>query len=187
MRSKFTVCALVLSVFVSISGCTSPLQWWRNGAKVGPEYCRPHADVAPEWRDAGSPELNTTVSQDPCWWATFNDPVLNDLIATLHRQNLTLKTAAMRICEARAIRGVAVGNIFPQQQSFDGAYSRTEMSENTQFGSAGFLDLFSSDWTLGVGMAWELDFWGRFRRLVTSADANLESNIYTYDHAMVLL
>lgn len=187
MRGRFIICVLFLGIFISLPGCTSLSQWWRNGAKVGPEYSRPQADVSPEWKETGSPELKTGVSEEPCWWAKFNDPVLNDLVATLHRQNLTLKTAAMRICEAKAIRGVAVGNLFPQQQSIDSAYSRSGMSKNTQFGSAGFLDRFTNDWTLGVGIAWELDFWGRFRRLVASADANLEATIYTYDNAMVLL
>ena len=187
MRGRWIVGALILGIFVTSTGCTSFSQWWHNGAKVGPEYCRPGADVSPEWRETGSPELKTGVSEEPCWWAKFNDPVLNDLIATLHRQNLTLKTAAMRICEARAIRGIAVGNLFPQQQSMDGAYDRSAMSKNTQFGSTGFLDLFTSDWTLGFGMAWELDFWGKYRRMVTSADDNLEATIYTYDNAMVLL
>lgn len=187
MRGKFIVTILFLGFFVSLTGCTSLPEWWENGAKVGPEYCRPHADVSPEWRETGSPELNTSLSEEPCWWAKFNDPILNDLIATLHRQNLTLKTAAMRICEAKAIRGVAVGNLFPQQQSFDSAYTRNGMSKNSQFGSSGFLRRFSSDWSVGFGIAWELDFWGRFRRLVESADANLEASIYSYDNAMVLL
>lgn len=188
MRGKSLLLGVTLLGILTFSpGCTSLSQWWKNGAKVGPQYCRPQADVAPEWRETGSPELKTSASEDPCWWSKFNDPVLNDLIATLHRQNLTLKTAAMRVCEARAIRGIAVGNLFPQQQAIDGSYTRSGMSKNSQFGSSGFLERFTSDWSVGFGVAWELDFWGRFRRIVEAADANLEASIYTYDNAMVLL
>ena len=43
------------------------------------------------------------------------------------------------------------------------------------------------EWTLGTGLAWELDFWGRFRRAIESADATLDAAVYNYDDVLVLL
>ncbi len=44
-----------------------------------------------------------------------------------------------------------------------------------------------SQWTLGASLAWELDFWGRFRRAIEAADANLDASVENYDDVLVLL
>src|SRR5262249_17321690 len=113
------------------SGCitTGPLEWVRNGFKVGPNYCKPPAPVAPEWIEADPPGVQNRTLED--WWAVFEDPVLNSLIATAYRQNLNLQVAGTRVLEARAQQAIAVGNIFPQTQQAVGAYSREGISHNT--------------------------------------------------------
>ncbi len=76
--------------------------WAHNEFKVGPEYCRPRASVADFWIDAGDVHLVETVSSDPQWWSTLNDPVLDRLIQNAYGQNLSLREAGWRVMQARA-------------------------------------------------------------------------------------
>ncbi len=172
-------------VLMLLAGCTSTREYLANGFKVGPNYCRPGAPVSQQWIDAEQAHLNTSRAGDPLWWRTFNDPVLDALVATAYEENLTLRIAGLRILEARAQRGIAAGNLLPQQQQATGDYTRVGTSGNSRFGA-----LFSSEydaWTVGGNLAWELDFWGRFRRAVEAADANLDATVEDYDDVLVIL
>ena len=84
-----------------VSGCvtTGPLDWVRNGFKVGPNYARPPAPVADEWIEAKNPNVQNRHLQD--WWTVFQDPTLNSLIDTSYDQNLTLRVAGTRVLQAR--------------------------------------------------------------------------------------
>jgi len=117
----------------------------------------------------------------------FNDPVLNRLVYTAYQQNLPLKIAGLRILEARAQRGIAAGSLFPQQQRMTGAFSRNKFSDKMYpFGSFPGNREYD-DWVTGFDMAWELDIWGRIRRGIESADANLNAQIENYDDVLVIL
>lgn len=181
---------LAATILISFTGCTSIRQWHANGFKVGPSYHNPGAEIAPNWLEAEDFSTDSDPEQLAYWWREFNDPTLDQLLDTVHRQNLTLKGAGFRIQEARAIRGIVGGNLFPQQQEMAGAYTRTETSDNTQFGEmmlAAGNSPFQNSWLLGFNTAWELDFWGRFRRAIEAADANLCAQVHEYDNILVLL
>ncbi len=165
-------------------GCTSWNEYFHNGFKVGPNYCRPVTPVADHWIDDRDPNVGSEAASDAAWWQTFSDPVLDSLVQTAYRQNLTLRIAGWRITEARASRDIAVGNLFPQTQQAYGDYARTNVSKNSP--NAAPLYHFDES-TLGANLAWELDFWGRFRRAVESADAKLDASIENYDDVLVLL
>jgi NodT family efflux transporter outer membrane factor (OMF) lipoprotein len=91
-------------------------------------------------------------------------------------QNLTLREAGFRILAARAQFGFAIGNMFPQYQAAEGGYRRFGIGDN-----------FFDQWSSGFSLAWELDFWGRFRRAVLSAEATLDATIEDYDAVLVTL
>ncbi|WP_218932293.1 efflux transporter outer membrane subunit [Adhaeretor mobilis] len=169
------VCLTLLSV-----GCTSPREWIANGFKVGPEYCTPCVEVAEDWIDADDRRILSDPVDHAAWWTSFNDPVLNQLVAEAYRQNLTLREAGERISEARALRAITVGNVFPQQQDVSASYSHN-LPTGTGF------DRHFSTWTSSFNLAWELDFWGRYRRAVDAADADLESTVYDYGDVVVTL
>ena len=156
----------------------------RNGFKVGPNYSRPAASVADRWIDANDPNVRSVPANDAAWWRTFHDPVLDSLVQTAYRQNLTLRVAGLRILEARAQRAIAAGELFPQSQQAFGDYVRTGLSKKVSNAPP---TRFFDEWTTGAGLAWELDFWGRFRRAIEAADANLDAQIENYDDALVLL
>jgi len=169
---------------VSLTGCTGWREYVANGFKVGPNYCRPAAAVADHWIDSGDPSISSKLADDAAWWRVFGDPVLDSLVQAAYRQNLTLRAAGLRILEARAQRNVAAGELFPQSQQAFGTYTRTGTSrEVTNPLPVRFFD----EWTAGASLAWELDFWGRFRRNIEAADANLDASIEDYDNALVLL
>ncbi len=176
---------LVAVVILSATGCTSLHDYVHNGFKVGPNYCQPAAPVAEHWID----QADFPQTQNPeilaCWWKVFNDPKLNDLVWCAYRQNLTLKEAGFRILQARAQRGIAVGNLFPQTQDMTGSYQRlgVPVDPSVPITSPRFYD----QWSYGFNLSWELDFWGRFRRAVLAADANLQASCYGYDAVLVTL
>jgi len=118
------------------------------------------------------------------WWTHFDDPVLTQLIEHALAQNLTLRQAGLRVLRARALRGVAVGEIFPQTQIATGEVGNNRLSANSPEGQG---DRAFSNYGLGLQAAWELDFWGRFRRAIESAAASLDASLADYDAALVLL
>jgi len=158
-----------------------------NGFKVGPNYYRPSAPVADQWIDADNPQVKSEATDYSYWWTVFNDPVMDELVYTAYQQNLPLKIAGLRILEARALRGMAAGSLFPQQQRMTGAFSRNKFSDN-MYPFGGFPgNREYDDWVTGFDMAWEVDIWGRIRRAVEAADANVNAQIENYDDVLVIL
>ena len=73
-----------------------------NGFKVGPNYCPPCGRCPITGSTTSDPNVSSEPPNDAAWWRTFNDPVLDCLVQTAYRQNLTLRMAGCRILEARA-------------------------------------------------------------------------------------
>jgi NodT family efflux transporter outer membrane factor (OMF) lipoprotein len=177
-----------LAAVVSLNGgciTTGPLEYIRNGFKVGPNYAKPPAPVADQWILANNPNVQNRQLQ--AWWSVFDDPTLNSMIGTAYSQNLTLRVVGMRVLQARAQQAIALGNFFPQTQQATGQYSRVGLSQNAANFFPSFESAHYSDWQGGFNMSWELDFWGRFRRAIESADASLDSSVENYDAALVTL
>src|SRR5215467_14544578 len=86
------VCLVALTALV-LGGCTPLEEYIHNGFKVGPNYRRPPALVAPNWIDAGDERVRSESDDLSRWWTVFNDPVLNWLVCNAYRQNLTLRQA----------------------------------------------------------------------------------------------
>src|SRR6202042_349674 len=93
----------------------------------------------------------------------------------------TLIGAGTRVLEAAGSLGVAIGELYPQTQ---------QIGANVGYNQASQVDPTSNPLhqlenylraSLGPQLAWELDFWGKFRRGVESADASYLASIATYD------
>ena len=146
------------------------------------------------------------------WWSVFKDPVLDRLVDDAQRQNLDLQTAALRIEEARAQRGSAAAEGRPsvsgmgvggrQRSSQNGLTSALSGGASQQGASSGgasgssgssgssaaaapspYSDLFQ----VGFDATWELDLWGKARRGVEAADANIVSAEQARGDAMISL
>jgi len=172
---------------MSSIGLMAPMLLCLNSCfKVGPNFHPPNPPAKSEWIDDGNDRLKTTEENLCNWWNTFKDPILNRLICIAYRQNLSLKVACFRMMEARARLGIAIGEFFPQQQQAFGSATRSKLSES-QANIGPMPDLYFQDYQLGLQVAWELDFWGRYRRAIESEDAVLKSTIAGYDDVLVLL
>jgi NodT family efflux transporter outer membrane factor (OMF) lipoprotein len=165
---------------VLVAGCTGPRAWIANGFKVGPEYCPPAVRIAEDWIDSDDQRVLDEPVDHVAWWAQFNDPMLNELVAEAYGQNLTLREAGSRIYEARMLRAIAAGDVAPQAQSLSGGYSYNQAV------GAGPGRRFSL-WNGSFSYAWELDFWGRYRRAVAAADADLDAAVFDYGDVVVTL
>jgi NodT family efflux transporter outer membrane factor (OMF) lipoprotein len=165
-------------LLISLSACTM----------VGPDFVQPTADVSQQWVEADDERVRTEPPQYKNWWQVFNDPVLDNLIKTAYEQNLPLRIAGVRVFEARALLGIAIGEWYPQVQQGFGSAIYNRVSENAPSASQsvdGDYSFWQAD--IGIGASWELDFWGKFRRAIESADANFLSSIAAYDDVLVSL
>lgn len=155
-------------------------------APVGPDFTAPVSGAGEEWvipdREAFLFQPQDTIE----WWTVFNDPVLDNLVDLAHKQNNNIRLAGLRVIEARAVLGIATGNKYPQSQAMLGDATALQVSQGNANTAAG-PDLNYTQYNLSAGAAWEIDFWGRFRRGIESADANLLASIASYDDTLVLL
>jgi NodT family efflux transporter outer membrane factor (OMF) lipoprotein len=166
-----------LIVALSSAGCTM----------VGPDYVRPPAPTTANWMETNEPAVKHEPAEVSTWWTVFNDPVLNTLVETAYRQNPSLRTAGVRVLEAQARRGIAIGQLFPQQQEAFGDATTNELSEHRANRNAPGLTRKFDDWQVGFDATWELDVWGRFRHGIESADAELLASVANYDDVLVSL
>jgi outer membrane protein TolC len=153
------------------------------GCVVGPDFVPPHPPVAETWHQATTEVTTDEPVDHGAWWEGFDDEVLNTLVETAYRENLTLQVAAIRVLEARARLGVVRGLRGPQQQELAGQAVRVQLSENAP--NAALLDRSFWSHQLGFDAAWELDFWGRYRRGVEAAGAGYLATIAGYEAALV--
>ncbi|HEY1786039.1 MAG TPA: efflux transporter outer membrane subunit [Pirellulales bacterium] len=173
-------------VLAGSSGCTTFKEYVHNGFKVGPNYQRPAAPVATEWINGDDQRIRKQDDDLAHWWSVLNDPALDALVADAYRQNLTLRDAGFRVLQARAMLGISIGNFFPQTQNVYGDSLREAYSQKAA--NRSFLSKrFFNQRDLGFNLAWELDFWGRFRRAIEAADANLNASVENYDAVLVTL
>jgi NodT family efflux transporter outer membrane factor (OMF) lipoprotein len=125
--------------------------------------------------------METSASELVEWWRVFDDPVLNGLVETARKTNNSLEIAGLRVLEARAQLGIATGSLYPQTQVAAGDATWVSPADNT--GASESFTQYSFDATV----AWEIDFWGRFRRGIEAADAAYLASVAAYEQAQVLL
>ncbi len=176
--NRLTRTLTTLAIVSSIAGC-----------KVGPNYKRPVIDTPASYRGALAPDIATTATTaTPLgaqkWNAVFTDPVLQQLIAEALKNNYDVKIAADRVLEEQAQLGIAKAGQYPTLSvgatydalglpssllnSFNNNSSSSKSSNsNTQ------TNFFSGGLTASV--AWNLDFWGYYRRQTEAARASLRA------------
>jgi NodT family efflux transporter outer membrane factor (OMF) lipoprotein len=165
---------LLLCVVFALNGCT-----------VGPDFVRPEARLNENWKEKNDSRVKTQAEVGQEWWKGFQDPVLDKLVQLAYQQNLPLQIAGLRILEARARLGIALGLQYPQQQETFGNATKVGLSQNAP--NNFIADRYFWNYQLGFDAVWELDFWGRFRRGVEAAQADWLASAADYDSALVSL
>lgn len=181
-----------------------------GGCAAGPDFKRPSPPVPEHWPSLGAGSRPDDRARDSAieerdadlrrWWNDFNDPTLASLIERALAANLDLRVAVLRIEESRAQRAVTAASLWPSL-SANASYTRTRLSETTPTGA-----VFTSfdhvsipgvagisipnpynQYQLGAQASWELDLFGRVRRSVEAADANLAASVEDQHAATVSL
>lgn len=173
MRLIFTFLPVVGVLL--LSGCKSL-------PSVGPDYEKPETELPDAWYDAVQQDLQTGEPDLETWWNVFGDETLNSLISRATTNNFDLKVAVARIEQAAALRGVSASRWYPEIAA-DASASTVQITEAEAAGGDRQGELYNA----GLGMAWELDLWGRVRRSVESADASLQATVENYRDILVVL
>jgi multidrug efflux system outer membrane protein len=155
-----------------MNSCTIPYQRWIplavafilvTGCAVGPDFKDPVVAAPDAYRTQVMPP---EAIDDLRWWASFDDPLLYDLVTTALENNRDIKIAVSRIEQARATVGFTRADQYPRVDGEAGA-----QIGNFNGGSR------SPDTTSTVYLAaplnWEIDFWGKFKRSTEAARADL--------------
>jgi NodT family efflux transporter outer membrane factor (OMF) lipoprotein len=154
---------------------------------LGPDYREPDVAWLRDWQpdlygEAGEP---ASVDDLGFWWSVFEEPALDALIATARQENLDMRIAGLRILESRAALGIADSARFPQLQQVNGAATYVDLEQHGGESLDRKQNLTSYQAAFNIG--WELDFWGRFRRGIESADAAFFASIARQQDLQVLL
>ncbi len=170
---------LLLLLVLQQSACTT----------LGPDYQEPKVAWLESWKSSLYGQAVTPAERNDAdlrfWWRLFNDETLNRLIETLRQENLSLRIAGLRILESRAQLGIADSTRYPQLQQLGGAV--TYINSRDQGGALPDSSQSFVSYQAGFNLAWELDFWGRFRRGIESADAAYFASISNQQEVQVLL
>jgi len=158
MRTVITTSVAIAMMAGMLAGCA-----------VGPDYKRPSVATPETFRD--QPTVEAASLADLPWWEVFGDPTLKQLVQEALASNYNLQIAAARVQEARAQVGVARSKFFP-------SIGYTGLAQRSRGGTQALLgltpDVQANNLFVGALYAsWELDIWGRIRRLDESAVAQL--------------
>ena len=161
MNNTKLALAFFLLLVTFFSACT----------KLGPDYAHHNKQSLPKAWDTNSTQSESTTKE---WWKIFDDETLDLLIEKAYSQNLDLRSAGVRILQARAALGISEGLTYPQQQALSGSLAGVRQNAinfsaiNTQF-----------------DLAWEMDVWGKYARNIESTEASLYASVASYEHILV--
>jgi NodT family efflux transporter outer membrane factor (OMF) lipoprotein len=150
---------IVASALLTLTGCA-----------VGPNYKRPDVPAPAQFRGATDQPAPESLA-DLKWFDLFQDDVLKQLVTTALQQNHDLQIASARVLQQRAIAGIARAQMLPNV-NLAGAF---DINRGSRVGANPFvpanLSLDTSYTQAGFSLNWELDVWGRLRRLNEAARA----------------
>lgn len=144
-----------------------------GGCMIGPDYRRPTVDVPASYVYQDSEARGAANTQ---WWRQFQDPVLDGLVAEALANNKNVKIAAANIEQAAGVLTQTRSPLFPQL-NYTGSASRQRASESNATPVPGGVSNPSNFFQLLGSVNWELDLWGRIRRLTESARASMLATV----------
>ena len=156
------------------SGAAITLALTLAGCLVGPDYKRPETGPPTQFRFASdAPERESLA--DLKWFELFQDDALRALIQTALQQNYDLEIAAARVLQAQAQVGIVRSEIFPTIVGGGSGQTR-RIAQNASSGLPPGVNPVVTYGTLSLGLTWEIDVWGRIRRLTEASRAELRSS-----------
>lgn len=164
--------------------CCLGLMFFTVGCKVGPDFCRPSVALPADWEvqpQSLSPGEQQEIS---CWWKQLNAPELDLMIEHVVRSNLSLKEALHRIEEARAIERATAALSRPDASATGSSlYKQFSKTGNAFIPQSSAFQLHS----VGFDTSWEMDLWGKLKRLNAAAIADKNALVEAYHDLVVSL
>jgi multidrug efflux system outer membrane protein len=163
-----------LALILTIAGC-----------KVGPNYKRPTVNMPASYRGALAPDIAPTTNGTQLgaqkWNTVFTDPVLQQLIAEALKNNYDVKIAADRVLEQQAQVGITKAAQYPTFSvgaTYDALGLPSSLFNSLNNSSSSSKSTTENNYYAGgltASVAWNLDFWGMYRRQTEAARANLRA------------
>ena len=170
------------SSFRSLLCCAHVL--FLAGCTVGPNYKRPIVNAPATFRgltDAETANAAPASLGDQKWWEVFQDQQLQQLIRTALQQNYDVRIAAARVLEAEAQLGITHANQFP-------TVSATGVGASQRNPATGPIPSYVYNYgRVSATAAWQLDFWGMYRRATEAARAEVLASEWARQQVKVTL
>ena len=146
------------------------------GCQLAPDYARPSVAVPTAFKEQGpwtEAQPADAAARGP-WWTSFHDPVLDGLEAKVESVNPTLAAAVANYDQARAFAAEGASGLYPSVGVLDSnTYNR--QSDNRPLRGKDQPNEYAAN-TFGVGVAYELDFWGRVRNQAAAGAAQAQAS-----------
>jgi multidrug efflux system outer membrane protein len=160
MYGESTMKLLTLCALLALAGCST----------VGKDFVEPAGAAAPAWRHADA--ARTDSARLPAeWWTVFNDATLNALEQRAVRDNPGVKASAQRLLQAQAQLGTLRAAQGPTVNVGTSVANTRSSALTAQSLALGGRSIKGDNYTIGASLSYELDLWGRVKRVVESADA----------------
>ena len=151
---------LILCALLALAGCST----------VGKDFVEPAGASAPSWRHADAARADS--ARLPAeWWTVFNDATLNALEQRAVRDNPGVKASAQRLLQAQAQLGTLRAAQGPTVNVGTSVSNTRSSALTAQSLALGGRSIKGDNYTIGASLSYELDLWGRVKRVVESADA----------------
>lgn len=172
----------VLGSVIMFQGCAS----------IGPEYQKPDIELPSQWK--ASPNIEMWQSAQPqdeidkgAWWKEFEDDVLNQLMDLALAYNSDIKIAASNILQSRAVYSQNRSDFFPSIELNPVAKTSRTTKNSFTSTSASSRSFTSEYFSTPLNMSYELDLWGKIRKIRESSFAEIEVNEADYQNVMLVL
>jgi NodT family efflux transporter outer membrane factor (OMF) lipoprotein len=159
-----------------------------GGCTVGPKYQKPPAPAPEAW--SGEGPWRTAAPKDSipkgAWWEIFHDDQLNQYEQQLLAANQSLAAAQSQLSQARSLARVASAGLFPTM-TVDPSVSGVRYSANRPGSSTPSTVLTQSVYTIPFAINYEVDLFGRQRKTLEAANANLQATAADLQNVQLVL
>ncbi len=149
---------------------------------VGPNHSTPDSESASAYKN-GSAAFSQRLSKN--WWRVFGDSKLNSLMSDLQGGNFDLRAAEARRNQAYASLGIDRSQLVPQFLSQ--ASTNRNRSSESELGGDGVRPNYFTNYNVAASLGYEVDLWGRVRRIVEAGTANAQSAEVSVDQVRLSL
>jgi multidrug efflux system outer membrane protein len=141
---------------------------------VGHDFVAPKGIEAPAWRYMAARQqagAEASVRLPARWWSVFGDPALDTLEQRALRDNPNVNAAGQRLLQAQAQLGVTRAAQLPTVSASASVSNSRTSAESPQGVAFGHRAIEGNNYAVAASFSYELDLWGRVRRVVEASDA----------------